>query len=83
MTSFLLKCIPCARSGKVPISENYEQSQPQRLHTKKSSEPVEGQIYHATLQQTPTPLRARGFEIVEMDTVGTGNEFNTDIKTTK
>ena len=54
MTSFLFKCIPCARSGKVPISENDDQYQPQRLYTKKSSVPVEGRIYHAAIQQTPT-----------------------------
>ena len=53
MTSFLFKCIPCARSGKVPISEIHEESQPQRLKTKKSTEPVEGRIYHTSIQQTP------------------------------
>jgi len=83
MTSFLLRCIPCARTGKVPISETDEISQPQRLYKKASNEPVQGRLYHASIQQTPTPIRARGFEIVEMDTIGTGNGVNTDIKTTK
>jgi hypothetical protein len=83
MTSFLFKCIPCARSGKASISENYESAQPERLYTKKSNEPVEGRIYKTAVQKTPTAVRARGFEIVEMDTMGTGNGINTDIKTTK
>jgi hypothetical protein len=83
MTSILFKCIPCARSRKIPISENYESPQPKRLYTKKSNEPVEGQIYQTSVQKTPTVIRARGFEIVEMDTMGTGNGINTDIKTTK
>jgi hypothetical protein len=84
MTSFLFKCIPCARSGKVPISENDEESQPQRLYTTKSNVPIEDRIYHTTIQQTPTAIHARGYEIVEMDiTGGTENGINTDIKTTK
>ncbi|CAF3864507.1 unnamed protein product [Rotaria sp. Silwood2] len=83
MTSLLFKCFPCGRTGKVPISEQYEKHQPERLYKKKSSEPVEAQLYVGTIQQTPTPIRARGFEIVEMDTIGTGNGINTDIKTIK
>jgi len=84
MTSFLFKCIPCARSGKIPISENDEQIPPQRIYAKKSNAPVEGRIYHAAVQQTPTAGHARGFELVEMDiTGGTENGINTDIKTTK
>ncbi|CAF1009025.1 unnamed protein product [Adineta steineri] len=81
MPSFLLKCIPCARSGKIPISENYqEQSQTQQIYRKKSNEPVEGRVYHRAIQQTPIAVRARGYEIVEMDTMGTGGG-NNDIKT--
>jgi hypothetical protein len=83
MTSLLFKCIPCARSGKAPISEACEESQPQRVYRKKSTEPVEGRLYHTGIQQTPI-VRARGYEIVEMGTIDeTGNGINTDIKTTK
>jgi hypothetical protein len=83
MTSLLFKFIPCVRSGKLPISENYEESQPVRKYSKKSFEPADGRIYQTSIQQTPTPIRARGFEEVEMDTMGIGNGINTDIKTTK
>jgi hypothetical protein len=83
MTSILFKCIPCARSGKLTINESYERSQPERLYAKQSSEPAEARLFHTTVQKTPTVTHARGFEIVEMDTVGTGNGINTDTKTTK
>lgn len=84
MTSLLFKCFPCARSGKAAISEDYEPSQPRKLYAKKSNEPVEGRIYHTTVQKTPTAPRARGFDVIEMDTMGgTANEINTDTKTTK
>jgi hypothetical protein len=82
MTSFLFKCIPCARSGKVPISENYEKPAAQRLKRKKSNEPVEGRIYQTSLQQTPV-VRSRGFDIIEMGTIGSDGGLNTDTKTTK
>ncbi|CAF4518133.1 unnamed protein product [Rotaria sp. Silwood1] len=84
MTSLLFKCIPCGRTGKVPISEQHETHKQERLYKKKSSEPVETQLYYGKIQQTPTPVvRARGFDIVEMDTMGTENGMNTDIKTIK
>ena len=82
MTSLLFKCIPCARSRKVPISERHETSQPERVYAK-SSEPIEPRIYQASIQKTPIVVRARGFEIVEMDTMGTESGINTDTKTRK
>ena len=82
MTSLLFKCIPCARSRKIPISEIHEDSAPQRLKTKKSTEPVEGRIYQISNQQTPV-IRARGYEVVEMGTVGDNGGITTDTKTTK
>ncbi|CAF3713460.1 unnamed protein product [Rotaria sordida] len=83
MSSLLFKCIPCGRSGKVPISEKYDKHQPERLYKKKSSEPIEGQLHYGAIQQTPTTVRARAFEIIEMGTTGTGNGINTDTKTIK
>ncbi|CAF0837444.1 unnamed protein product [Adineta ricciae] len=83
MPSFLYKCIPCARSGKVPISERHDESQPERLFKKKSNEPVEGRVYHATVQKTPIVVRARGFELVEMDTMDAGGGLNMGIQTSK
>lgn len=84
MASLLFKCIPCARSGKATINETYEPSEPKKLYAKKSNEPVEGRIYHAAVQKTPTTVHARGFEIVEMGTVGGADDgIHTDIKTTK
>lgn len=81
MASLFLKCIPCARSGRVPISENYEISQPTKLYAKKSNEPVERPLCQAPMQKTPLTNHARGFEIVEMGTVGTENGSNTVVKT--
>ena len=83
MTSLLFKCIPCARHGKVPISENYQESPSRQLYAKKSNEPTERPIYQTTIQKTPLAVHARGFELVEMDTMGTGDGIHTDIKTTK
>ncbi|CAF4306777.1 unnamed protein product [Rotaria socialis] len=73
MTSLLFKCIPCARSGKVPISEN-TQSYLTKAQKAVPSQPVESQKYSRSIQQTPTPIRARGYDTFEMDTVGTGND---------
>ena len=77
MTSILLKCIPCARSGKFTVNER---PAPERVYAKQSSQPVESRVYHATVQQTPAVPHARGFEIVEMDTIDTGNGIKTDTK---
>ncbi|CAF4595843.1 unnamed protein product [Rotaria magnacalcarata] len=76
MTSLLFKCIPCARSGKVPISENIQASL-KKAQKAAPSQPVESQKYSRSIQQTPTPLRARGYDTFEMDTAGTGNDGTT------
>lgn len=83
MASLFLKCIPCARSGRVPISENYETAQPRKLYAKKSNEPIEIPLCQSAVQKTPLTVHARGFEIVEMDAIGAGNGLNTDTKTSK
>ena len=83
MTSLLLKCIPCTRHRRESFSKTSEESQPAQVYAIESSAPVETRLHRATFQLTPEPLHARGFEIVEMGTVGTeGNGINTDIKTT-
>lgn len=83
MTSLFFKCIPCGRRGKASISEDYELTHAQPLHTRKFSEPVEGPLHQVAVQQTPIVVRARGFEDVHIGTVGTDNGLNTDIKQNK
>lgn len=73
MGGLVFKCIPCGRRGKAPISEDYELSRAQPLYTRKLSEPIEGPLYQTAVQKTPTVVRARGFEEVNIGTVGTDN----------
>ena len=81
MASFLFKCIPCARRDRLSISDERGQAREPRVFAQAASEPVERGVYRVPKQQTPTTVRARGFETIEMDTVGDGNL--TDIKKRK
>ena len=83
MSSFLFKLIPCARRGKVQISEKYNKSPQTRVRRRQSTEPIEYATKEVHMQQTPIIGRARGFETVEMGTINVGNDNNADIKTTK
>ena len=78
MTSLLFKCIPCARRGKIPVSAEKKKA-PRQLYRKKSIEQVK--CYSLSIQKTPTAPHARGFEIVETETMGTQNGINVDTQT--
>lgn len=82
MPSFLMRCIPCVRTGKVPISEQPVQpEQPlSRVVRKTSSQPVERALHYDAFQQTPVTVRARGYEEIALDTMGTGNGSGSDTK---
>ena len=81
MGSFLFKCVPCGHRDRLSISDERGQAREPRVFAQAASEPVERGIHRVQKQQTPTTVRARGFETVEMDIVGDGNM--TDIKKRK